>query len=135
MVEIKSCGAIIYYEDNPRLYLIVYKKDKDYWGYPKGTPEGNETEEQTSLREIKEEVGLDVELINGYRKQISYFAGKDLRSTMILFLAKSEKKEVYIEQEEISEYKWLSYDKAIKLLSHKTSKKALEEAEIFLGKQ
>ena len=56
----KSCGAIVYTNINgKRLYLVEQMLD-GHWGVPKGHVEENEKEEETALREIKEEVGLDV---------------------------------------------------------------------------
>lgn len=39
-------------------------KEERFWSFPKGHKEGNETDEESALREIKEEVGLDVEIID-----------------------------------------------------------------------
>ena len=55
----KSCGAIIV-SDSGRILLIHQRKG--HWSFPKGHVESGETEEMTALREVKEEVGLDVRL-------------------------------------------------------------------------
>ena len=39
-------------------------KDKLFWSFPKGRQEPNETDIETALRKTKEEVGLDVEIID-----------------------------------------------------------------------
>ena len=41
------------------------------WGLPKGTPEAEETREQTALRAVNEETGLEVE-IEGFIDSIEY---------------------------------------------------------------
>lgn len=54
----KSCGAVIYVEaEGARKYVII-RSPEGYYGFPKGHMEPGETEEQTALREIFEEVGL-----------------------------------------------------------------------------
>ena len=55
----KSCGCIII---KNKKVLLVYEKNRNFWGFPKGHMEDGETEIETALREVKEEVGLDVEI-------------------------------------------------------------------------
>ncbi|MFC1613244.1 NUDIX hydrolase [Patescibacteria group bacterium] len=43
--------------------LLVYHKKLNVWLYPGGHIEDNETPDQTVIREVKEETGLDVEII------------------------------------------------------------------------
>jgi len=38
----------------------------------KGNIEPGETPEATALREVKEETGLDVELVEGFREEVEY---------------------------------------------------------------
>mgnify|MGYP004419555925 CR=1 FL=1 len=57
----KSCGAIVYrkFHGNTEILLIRHIKS-GYWSFPKGHVEGNETEAETAIREIKEETNIDV---------------------------------------------------------------------------
>ena len=60
----KSCGCIILKNDK---VLLIGARDDDgnlYWSFPKGHQEEGETDIETALRETREEVGLDVEVIN-----------------------------------------------------------------------
>jgi ADP-ribose pyrophosphatase YjhB (NUDIX family) len=45
---------------NDLLYLLVLGRQSNKWGFPKGHMEQNETEEQTALREVKEETGIEL---------------------------------------------------------------------------
>ena len=47
--------------DNGKVLLLHHKK-LGVWFYPGGHVEKNETPEQTVIREVKEETGLDVEI-------------------------------------------------------------------------
>ena len=62
----KSCGAVIFTRDEEDLKFVLIKNLEGSYGFPKGHVEDNETEEETALREVKEEVGLDVEIIDGF---------------------------------------------------------------------
>ena len=47
----KSCGAFIIKDGK----VILIQQLDGFLGFPKGHVEGNETEEQTAIRDIKEE--------------------------------------------------------------------------------
>lgn len=61
----KSCGAVIWRNnDREREYLIILNKKGNalgHWGFPKGHVEAGEKELDTARREIREEVGLEVD--------------------------------------------------------------------------
>jgi predicted NUDIX family NTP pyrophosphohydrolase len=63
-----SAGILLYRMDNsgPQFLLVhpggpyFRKKDKGWWTIPKGIPEEGEKLENTAIREMKEETGIDV---------------------------------------------------------------------------
>lgn len=83
-------GAVVYSVEDGKIYLALVHDVFGYWTLSKGHIEENETEEAGVMREIKEEIGLDIEIgkkigENEYvandpergkiRKQVSYFLG------------------------------------------------------------
>ena len=60
MKEIHKIAAMVVENDS---FLMVRKAGKDIWTNLGGKPEGNETEEETLLREIKEELSCEAEII------------------------------------------------------------------------
>ena len=70
----KSCGAIIIYKANENNHKVLLVKNHNgrYWSFPKGHVEKGETEQQTAIREIKEETGLDVEIVDSFREVSDY---------------------------------------------------------------
>ena len=90
----KSCGAVVFTEENGvRRYVLVCGKDR-IWGFPKGHVEPGETEEQTAVREVREESGADVSLIGGFRETEEYTLdqeGKpDVTKQVVYFLGKAD---------------------------------------------
>lgn len=56
--------------DNNKV-LLLYHKKLGVWLYPGGHVEKNETPDQTLIREVKEETGLDVEIIGEKDERLS----------------------------------------------------------------
>ncbi|MCE9549062.1 NUDIX domain-containing protein [Candidatus Nomurabacteria bacterium] len=58
-----SSGAVVYILENKTIkVLIMHRKKSDSWHLPKGSQIEGESLEETALREIKEETGVQVEL-------------------------------------------------------------------------
>ena len=56
----KSCGAVVYKIRYGRVYFLVEHMKLGHISIPKGHMEGDETEEETAVREIREETSLEV---------------------------------------------------------------------------
>lgn len=57
-----SAGGVVWRRNPDGLIEVVLcgRKDDSLWCLPKGTPDGDETIEQTAVREVEEETGLRV---------------------------------------------------------------------------
>ena len=72
--HLMSAGGVVY-RTSPNGQLEIVICGREYpaiWGLPKGTPDPGETEEQTALREVREETGLDV-VTDDYIDRIEYW--------------------------------------------------------------
>lgn len=88
-------------------FLMVRKAGKDIWTNLGGKPEGDETEEEALLREIKEELGCEARII----KKLGDFTNKAALddamihlSTYLVDLVGNPK----ISDDELEEYKYIS---------------------------
>ena len=122
MINEKSCGCIIINSKNE--VLLVYEKERNFWGFPKGHVEEGETEVQTALREVKEEVNLDVKIDESVRFESEY-SFENINKTVVFYLASPINEEVIMQESEIEEYKWCSYDEAIKMIKYDNLKSIL----------
>lgn len=61
MIKEKSCGMVVFKEENDNLYILMVKHNAGHWGLPKGHVEENETETETAVREVFEETGIKAE--------------------------------------------------------------------------
>lgn len=121
--------------DGKREYLVLHYEE-GHWDLPKGHVEQGETEEETALRELREETGIqDAELKNGFRGKISYSYtrnGQKYFKDVYFYLAESPNKTITLSDEH-TDFQWLSFEKAYKIVTHKNSKELLRKAEEFLG--
>ena len=61
--EATSAGGVVYKdEEGSLLFALCGRTRAGTWNLPKGTPDDGETLEQTALREVREETGLQVEI-------------------------------------------------------------------------
>lgn len=136
MVHEKSCGGIVYRSVNKEIkYLLLKSIGIDgYWGFPKGHMEYSETEEETALREVFEECGLRVKLVNGFRTIDSYIINDIAKKEVVLFLGEADNDSLtQIQAEEIEDYIWCNYEEAQSLLTFDNGREILHEANKFLS--
>ncbi|MEM1484369.1 NUDIX domain-containing protein [Oscillospiraceae bacterium PP1C4] len=135
MIREKSCGALVYRKKQEKYELLLIKHCcGGHWSFPKGHVESGENELQTALREIKEETGLDVDLLDGFRQSVEYFPKPHVKKQVIYFLGHAQKDDaVKRQEEEISEYKWCLLDTADEMVTFKNDKNLIQEAKKFLA--
>lgn len=110
----KSCGCIIV---KNKKVLLVYEKNRNFWGFPKGHMEDGETEIETALREVKEEVGLEVEIDKERRYTLNYVIRDEIDKTTVLYIAKAKNEEIIMQENEIENIRWCSFDEALNTLT------------------
>ena len=126
----KSCGAIIFYKTKQNTKILLVKNSNGrYWSFPKGHIEEGENEQQTAIREIKEETGLDVTLIDGFREVSVYCPFGKIRKRVVFFLARAFTDNVKIQEEEIESYIWVDLQQARKLCTYDNDLRIIEKAE------
>ena len=125
----KSCGAVIYRRIDENIeFLCISHRNDGHWGFPKGHVEKGESEEQTAVREVSEETGLKVTLIDGFKASVEYLIKKETMKGVIFFLAEVGNQTINIEVDEIADYKWSNFEHVKQLLTYKSSKEVLEHA-------
>jgi N utilization substance protein B len=96
-----KAGAVVYAEHEGVRYLAMVHDVFGYWTLSKGGIEEGESLEEGAIREIKEEIGLDIEIGDklGNIEYIAYHPteGK-IRKQVTFFLGKSVYKELELEK-------------------------------------
>ncbi len=131
----KSCGTIPYtWQNGAPHYLLIRSRKNGVCGFPKGHVEGEETEEETALRETREETSLQVEICPGTRAEITYRMGNGKIKQVAYFLAHYSGQEAHHCQGfEHNDYLLLPYEEAYAALTFDNTRQLLQQAHAHLS--
>lgn len=128
-----SCGAVVFRnEDKTPKYLLIRNRRSAHWGFPKGHVELNETKEETAVREVLEETGLNIRILPGFEKKSEYTIQGKIEKSVSIFLAQTDETEYSLQEEEIEECGWFDYESALKTLNYENDKYILNEAKKYI---
>ena len=128
-----SCGAVVYRDIKGEVrYLLIKNKRSAHWGFPKGHIEPGETKKQTAIREVLEETGVHVRIIDGFESISKYKIQNKIEKQVSIFVGTTTDSSTSIQPEEIEDYIWLSYDNAYKTLNYENDKAILKKAKAYL---
>lgn len=107
----KSCGVIPYRRTHRGTELLLLLQSSGWWSFPKGHMDRGESEQETALRETREETGLEAQLLPGFREVTEYSIGPNTRKQLVLFLGEVSG-EITLAEREIKAYRWMSIQEA-----------------------
>jgi 8-oxo-dGTP pyrophosphatase MutT (NUDIX family) len=134
-----SAGGIVVRYDAGRPHLVIgsRRRDRDSytWTLPKGTPDRGETIEETALREVGEETGLEVR-ITGPLDKIEYSfvqSGTRIHKTVHYFLMEPTGGDLSRHDREFDQVRWIPFDDAGSVLTFETERALVDRAAAALG--
>jgi 8-oxo-dGTP pyrophosphatase MutT (NUDIX family) len=126
-------GIVVRFEDGvPSLVVGMRRRDRDgiTWTLPKGTPHAGETREETALREVGEETGLEVR-ITGPLDSIEYWFvqhGTRIHKTVHYFLMEPTGGDLSRHDREFADVRWVPFREAPALLTFETERALVDLA-------
>jgi ADP-ribose pyrophosphatase YjhB (NUDIX family) len=131
-----SAGGIVLRSNQGGLEIVLGKRlrerDGATWTLPKGTPAGAESTEETALREVREETGIERLELRGPLPTIDWFfrEGPDLIHKYCHFFLMETRDAATAPQldEGITECIWLPLDRALETLTYDNARAVLEAA-------
>lgn len=125
----KSCGAVVFHEGK----ILIEHMQLGHYSMPKGHVEPIDIDEYaTAKREIKEEAGLEVEILDGFRAVSEYSPFPGIFKQVVWFVAEAKSDNLQPQIEEISSLHWVNAEDAMRILSHDSDKEILRSALAFL---
>ncbi len=129
-----SAGGIVVRYEAGRPHLVVgsrrRERDGRTWTLPKGTPKRDESTEETALREVTEETGLQVR-ITGPLDSIQYVfvqSGRRIHKTVHYFLMEPIGGDLSRHDHEFDQVKWVGFDEAAHVLTFETERALVARA-------
>lgn len=128
-----SAGGIVFNKQGKVLLInnaAMRDPSKSYWGFPKGHLEPGETSRQAAVREVKEETGIEAEIIGnaGESKYVFTQDGEKIFKAITVFAMKKVSGELKFQSEELLAAEWITPDQALSKLSFSQDKGLLKKA-------
>ena len=129
-----SAGGLVIRAVAGRPEIVVGRRRRErdgyVWSLPKGTPEEGETREETALREVREESGLEVRILS-YFDAISYSfvrTGERIEKTVHYYIMEAIGGSFEQYDKEFDELRWVRMDEAVRLLDFQTESGLVQRA-------
>lgn len=129
-----SAGGIVYrHTEDGEIEIVVCGRTPDkLWGLPKGTPNPGESLEETALREVSEETGLEVAIEQKIGTITYWFArpaeGVRFHKSVHHYLMRTTGGDTANHDYEYDTVVWLPADHALQTLSHENEANILRKA-------
>jgi 8-oxo-dGTP pyrophosphatase MutT (NUDIX family) len=134
-----SAGGVVVSAERERPSLVVGMRrrgrDGVTWTLPKGTPDPGESTEQTAIREVAEETGLEVRIVAPL-PSIEYAFVQDgtrIEKTVHYFLMEPTGGDLSRHDHEFAKVRWVPFDEASALLSFQTERDLVAAARARLA--
>jgi 8-oxo-dGTP pyrophosphatase MutT (NUDIX family) len=135
-----SAGGIVFKKQKtdsgkPKtVWLISQHSQHKGWVFPKGLIGDTikeESKEDTAVREVKEETGIDARIMTELPSPVQYwyqFKGEKIFKTVYFYLMKHLGGDFENRDHEMMDVKWATEEEVKKTLTYDNDKKAFEEA-------
>jgi 8-oxo-dGTP pyrophosphatase MutT (NUDIX family) len=131
-----SCGGVVWDGQNEQILMVKVENlsGSRVWTFPKGHPDGQESDEQAALREVREETGWECEIVDPIM-DVHYFyvsKGTKFNKTVRWFLMAPKKQVGTFDPKEILETKWMSLEESKKNSTYDTDRKLLKRVALLV---
>ena len=137
-VREESFGVVPARIEAKKIFFLLVRHRRGHWAFPKGHAEGRESPLETARRELAEETSITrCHIVGGVRFKELYrysFRGERREKTVGYFLGIVEQKRVRIQERELTDYRWVTFPQALRLLTFDEGRAILEDAHSFLAK-
>ena len=132
--EAVSAGGVVYRvrEDGAVELVLVARPSSNLWALPKGTPEPGESIEETALREVSEETGLQVEIVAPVCSIEYSFKlmseGVRIEKVVHHFLMRARDGDVSLHDHEYDVVDWFETSEALRRMTYANERAVVERA-------
>jgi 8-oxo-dGTP pyrophosphatase MutT (NUDIX family) len=130
MIREFSAGGVVVRRMQGRPFVAVVRVRDEILALPKGHPDGEESAAEAAQREVREETGLEAELVErlGDVKYWYVRDGERVMKIVAFFLFRYRSGSVENHDHEVEEALWIPLDDAPRRLAYKGEKEMAEAA-------
>ncbi|MCL4459210.1 MAG: NUDIX hydrolase [Chloroflexi bacterium] len=135
-VRAVSAGGVAFRQDGEIQIVLVGRNEPRTWGLPKGTPRQGESLEETALREVSEETGLVVRLLEPIGEIEYWFVlkGHRFHKTVYFFLMEVTGGDISRHDPEYDLVEWFSAQDALQQLTYANESGIVQRALELIGR-
>lgn len=135
-VKESSCGVIPVQERGGVWMLFLIKHAAGHWGLPKGKQESDESVRDCAARELKEETSLLIDhwfVARPFYEEYSFERDGEIVEKSVIYCLAQVKGAPKVDQKEVIEGRWVSFESAVKLITHEESRQVVQKAKSTLA--
>jgi 8-oxo-dGTP pyrophosphatase MutT (NUDIX family) len=133
-----SAGGVVYRKQRGTVEVALIRVRKR-WGLPKGRVEEGEGLQETALREVREETGLDGKIVAKLGDITYWYTNKTKEGETIrifkrvyFYLVRWLKGDVSRHDDEVEEVCWFPMDEALRRIAYPTEREIVNKAKALL---
>ena len=135
-----SAGGVAFRKQDGQVDVaLISVGADDRWQLPKGLVDKGESTEDAALREVREEAGIDTEIVTRIDKVEYWYLWKEndqrirYHKFVYFYLLRYKAGDVRDHDHEVNDARWVNIDDAIKMLAFDNEKKIMEMAKELIG--
>ncbi len=135
-----SAGGVAFRKQDGQVEVVLISVGEDNrWQLPKGLVDKGESPEQAAIREVREEAGIDSEIVTRIDKVEYWYFWKEngqrirYHKFVYFYLLRYKSGDVRDHDHEVNEARWVAIDDAIEMLAFDNEKKIMEKAKELIG--
>ncbi|MGE5445094.1 MAG: NUDIX hydrolase [Ignavibacteriales bacterium] len=134
-----SAGGVAFRKKENRIEVVIVSIGNDHrWQLPKGIINTDESAESAAMREVREEAGVETEMIGAIDKVEYWYYSIDrgervrFHKFVHFYLLSYKSGDVRDHDREINEVCWVEIDKAYHMLAFKSEKRIAKQAKAMI---
>lgn len=135
-----SAGGVAFRKQDGRIDVALISVGEDNrWQLPKGLVDKGESTEHAAIREVREEAGIDTEIVTRIDKVEYWYFWKEngqrirYHKFAYFYLLRYKSGDVRDHDLEVNDARWVDIDDAIEMLAFDNEKKIMEKAKGLIG--